>query len=115
MSKRTLEQPLAEDALEGLAAQGIAAMQRYFAQVERTDKDIREARVAATILSTWSRLRQTQGARDTLHFAMARELAADKTQLEAYIRAAFPKSPMGQLSANGGGAMSSDADASAQH
>ena len=80
--------------MEGLAASAIQSMRKYYSAAgEHTEKDLQSARIDVSLLSGFTRLRQANGARDALHFQMARELSTDKKELERYVAVAFPMSP----------------------
>lgn len=79
---------------DGLAEKAIGQLEGFFDAQEKSPQQIAVARVAATVISSWSRHRQTEGAREASLFMMARELAGDKEQLERYVRVAMPASPI---------------------
>lgn len=83
-----------EITLERLTNQAIATLSEFLGSDDVDTKQIGRARVAASVLSNWSRLQQVRSAREATTFMMARELAQDHETLERYLRAAMPNSPM---------------------
>lgn len=59
-----------------------------------TSSDVATARIASSVLSTHAREKQAAGAADALSFMIARELSADRTQLESFLVAAMPHTPI---------------------
>lgn len=55
-----------------------------------SDKDISVARIAASSLSTYAKLVQTENAQQGLAYNIARDLAQNPEQLAAYIKATMP-------------------------
>ena len=68
---------------------------RAYLTSDGQDKSLyQQARVASNLLGTWSRLQQTERARDANIIMMARDLAANKDELREYLRVAMPSSPL---------------------
>lgn len=78
-------EPLLDDAIKSL---------RTVFRGDRKDEDIAVARIAASVIATHSRLRQSERAEQGLLFNMAQALAEDKEQLAQYLRATVPEMPM---------------------
>jgi hypothetical protein len=87
MAKKPELERISEDEL---AAEARGVVHAFFINTERTSADVAVARVASSVLSTHAREKQAAGAADALSFMIARELASDKTQLEAFLHAAMP-------------------------
>jgi len=59
------------------------------------DNELGVGRIACAIISAWTRLQQTESARQATTFVMARELAENTDQLKEYLRVSLPPaSPM---------------------
>jgi hypothetical protein len=84
------------DKLEVLVEPAVSALRKVFLSPgdELMDTDIDTARLASSVLSTWSRLKQAERAQEAVYFNMARELATDKAQLEQYIKLSLPDVPL---------------------
>jgi|SRR3990170_8339014 len=84
------------DKLEELVVPAVGALKKIFTQASDnlTDGEVVAGRLAATLLSTWSRLKQSERAQEATYFNMARELAKDPSQLEAYVKASMPDVPL---------------------
>lgn len=88
------DKPKPVPTIEELAAQARSTLRDFFHEKARTNADIAAARIASSLLSTFAREKQAAGAADALNFMMARELASDKAQLEQFLAAALPSSPI---------------------
>lgn len=86
--------PAPEQTLAKLTDQAIGVLSEFLTSDDVDTKQIGRARVAASVLSNYTRLQQVHGAREATTFMMARELANDRETLEKYVRAAMPNSPM---------------------
>jgi hypothetical protein len=84
------------DRLEGIIEPAVSALRKVFTQPgdELVDNDLTTARLASSVLSTWSRLKTAERAQEAVYFNMARELANDQNQLKEYIRASMPDVPL---------------------
>ena len=58
------------------------------------EKLLRGAKVAATTFSSCSRVAQSAFAQDATNYAMARDLAENKKELQVLINKAIPNSPL---------------------
>lgn len=85
--------PNPEEVLETLVTQAMQDMQHYFTLKERSDKDVREGRIASGVMATWAKIRQVRSARDSLSFSMLRELSPDAEEFKKYLAVAFPHLP----------------------
>jgi hypothetical protein len=80
--------------VEQIALAATAHLKAFFIDADAaTVLDIAKARVAASVLSSYTRLIASASARDALMFNIARELADDKEQLADYIAIAVPSAP----------------------
>lgn len=61
---------------------------------EISDVDVSTARIAASLVSAWTRLKQTESAQEAVYFSMARDLASNPEQLAEYIRFSMPDVPL---------------------
>jgi len=75
---------------ERLASDAIDSLSQFFRIAEPAADALGKARVAATVLSAWTRAKQTEGAREATTFMIARELATDKEQLRQYMELSMP-------------------------
>ena len=84
------------DKLEGLVEPAVDVLKKIFTRPgdELSDNDVTTARIAGSLLATWSRLKQAERAQEAVYFNMARELASDREQLEAYVKASMPDVPL---------------------
>ena len=80
--------------LEALTEEAIAELRSFFRERSEKAEDISRARVAATVLSAFTRHEQTQSAQVATTFMMARELADNSEQLAEYLRVAMPSAPV---------------------
>lgn len=85
-----------DEKFESVAESAIGRLESFFKDDEPTSQQIGAARIASSVLSAWTRHKQTEGAREASTFMMARELATDKEALERYVRVAMPSSPIVQ-------------------
>jgi hypothetical protein len=85
------------DRLEPLIEPAVKVLKGLFTGVNIEDNDISTARIAASSLATWSRLKQAERAQEAIYFSMARELASDKDQLAQYIKATLPDVPIARV------------------
>lgn len=76
-----------------LATLSMGALKEFLQSKDHGKEDIAAARVASSVLASWSRHKQTEGAREATLFMMARELAKDQDELQQYIAIAAPASP----------------------
>jgi len=82
------------DRLEPLVTPAINVLKKLFTGASTEEEDIATARIAASSLATWSRLKQAERAQEAVYFNMARELANDREQLAIYIKASLPDVPI---------------------
>jgi hypothetical protein len=84
------------DRLEGLVEPAVQALKKVFISPgdELIDNDLATARLAGSVLATWSRLKQSERTQEAVYFSMARELATDRVQLEQYIKMSLPDVPL---------------------
>ncbi len=82
------------DRLEPIIDEAVNAIHHIFTSNEHTDNDVAAARIASSVLATWSKLKQSERSQEAIYFAMARELAEDKDQLEKYIALTLPDVPI---------------------
>jgi len=82
--------------IEDLIGPAANLLKRVFAAPgdELVDNDLTTARLAATVISSWTRLKQAERAQEAVYFSMARELAGDRAQLEQYIKLSMPDVPL---------------------
>jgi hypothetical protein len=86
------------DGLNVVAEEAVKNLTRFFqSDIQHTDKDMKVARIAGTVLSSWARAHSARGSQQALHFQMARELAGNRETLQRYVRFAFPDSALGML------------------
>jgi len=83
-----------DEVFDELAGKAISNLSSFFDGGFENKEDMLAARLAATVLSSWTRHKQTQGAREAVRFSMARELAADSERLAEYMRITMPESPV---------------------
>ena len=83
-----------QQAMRRLKLASIDQLLQFFQQPDKGRDAIAVARVAAASLSSSTRDEQTNNARRTLDWNMARDLARDKEQLEAYVRVSMPTAPI---------------------
>jgi hypothetical protein len=81
-------------AFDQLANQAIHSLGSFLDGSDHTKEDIGVARIASSVISAWTRHKQTEGAREATTFMMARELANDSETLARYLAVALPKSPV---------------------
>jgi hypothetical protein len=84
------------DQLQELIKPAVNALKKVFTQPgdELVDNDLTTARLAGSVLATWSRLKQAERAQEAVYFSMARELASDRSQLEQYVKLSMPDVPL---------------------
>jgi len=80
--------------LEPIIDPAINAIRSILTDGEHTDNEITAARIASSVLATWSKLKQSERAQEAVYFAMARELAQDQEQLAKYISMTLPDVPL---------------------
>ena len=98
---RKAKEKMAEEEQAGqfdkLAIKAMDNLGEFLGNGDTDGKALARARVAATVLSSWTRHKQTEGAREATAFMMARELARDKEELARYIQVSLPGSPLVKL------------------
>ncbi len=84
------------DRIDALIEPAVNLLKKIFTAPgdDLADKDLVNARLAGSILATWSRLKQAERAQEAVYFSMARELANDRAQLETYIKLSMPDVPL---------------------
>lgn len=83
--------------LEPLIDDAIQTLQTIFrAAGEHSGDELAVARLANSVLATWSKLKQSESAQEAVYFSMARELAEDREQLAHYIEVTMPHVPLAQ-------------------
>lgn len=94
MPHATMERPtqvqLGDTQFTGLASQAMDKLANFLSDDEPSSKAIGAARIAASVLSAWTRHKQTEGAREATTFMIARELATNKEELRHYLAVAMP-------------------------
>lgn len=80
--------------LPEVATQALSYLHHYFSGIQHTDKEIKEAKIAVSVVSAYTRDKQTEGAREALQFMMARSLTSNKDELARYIKVALPSAPI---------------------
>ena len=78
--------------IESLVPISTQTLASFFQKEEPARNDIAKARIAASLLGTVIRARQTENARERTYFSMARQLTDDPATLTAYVKAAMPMS-----------------------
>ena len=76
---------------DNLSNKAIEALEEFLDSDDSGKEALGRARVAGSILSAWTRHRQTLGARDATSFMLARELAEDREELLKYVALAMPE------------------------
>ena len=79
-----------KDEWEDLANDAIGHLSLYLKSDTQSEKAIPGARIAATVLSAYTRFIQTEGAREAARFMMAREITSDPEKLAEYVRVSVP-------------------------
>lgn len=85
------------EALEELVGPAAEMLKKLFSEkdIENIEeKQLAIARLGASLLSTWARVRQTDNARMSLYYNMAHDLAQNPEQLREYIRVTMPDAPL---------------------
>jgi hypothetical protein len=81
--------------LEDAVSPAVKVLKKLFSnQGEISDVDVSTARIAASLVSAWTRLLQTESAREAVYYSMARDLAANPEQLAEYIKYSMPDVPL---------------------
>lgn len=80
--------------LEMAADEAIHVIRDFFKSGDSSPQSIGRARVAGSVISSWTRHKQTESARDATNLMMARELAADRDELKRYIEISMPGHPL---------------------
>lgn len=85
-----------ERSFDHLARASISLLTEVISDPEAMEnvEKAKAAKLAATSLSAWTRQNATENSRSALNFAMAREIAGDKDQLQRYIAITNPESPL---------------------
>lgn len=85
-----------ETALGLLASKAVRALSEFFdTESSKIDvEDVGRARIAASVLSSYTKLKQVQSSREATTLSMARELARDKEEMALYIKMSMPNAPL---------------------
>lgn len=76
--------------LDDMAQDAVGAVRAFLQKPDTTSLDIGRARIATAALSSWSRHKQTESARESNFILLARELAEDRTQFRRLVSVAMP-------------------------
>ena len=94
-----------EVAFTQLANEAVQAMSELLHFPEDwSDRDVQRGKLSSTILSNYTKHEQTQSARLTVGFAMARELAQSPEELRSIVVNALPAAPVAAAVASSEGA-----------
>ena len=80
--------------LDAVSEDAVKALRSFFKQDDFTTKDIGRAKVAATVVSTWGRILQTENAKEATILMLAREVATTKDQLRDILERIVPESDL---------------------
>lgn len=95
MEKKKNRERLSEEDVEALAKDSANALSFFFQGNDDDEASFVRARLAASTFSSCAKWKQTNGARDMMHWGMARDLAAgDTKELQRLISKALPDSPL---------------------
>jgi len=79
---------------ENLQAEAAEVLSLFLRGDLDDEKMLRGAKIAATTFSSCTRVLSSSFAQDATNYAMARELADNKKELQAFINKAIPHSPL---------------------
>ena len=82
------------DQLQNIIPDAVETLKRIFTETEHSENDLAIARIAAGTLSTWAKLKQTEGGQEAMYYSMARDIAESPDQLAHYIHATLPDVPL---------------------
>lgn len=82
------------DQLQDIIPDVVKTLKRIFTETEHSEDDLAIARIAAGTLSTWAKLKQTEGGQEAMYYSMARDIANSPDQLAHYIHTTLPDVPL---------------------
>jgi hypothetical protein len=80
--------------LDPIVDDAVQALRRVLKAGDHDEAEIQQARIASSVLSTWSKLKQTDRAQEGMYLTMARDLAEDRDELARYIELTLPEAPI---------------------
>jgi hypothetical protein len=86
--------PSTVELMEEVAREASRSMLDFFRSGIDDAQGIAKARVAASAVASFSRMKQAESAHQAMLVSLSRDLAKDKDELQAYIRATMPNSPL---------------------
>ena len=89
-----MSKKMTSEEFEDLAAEAKARLHDFLTKDFHNEDVIPSVRVAASVLSSWSRFHQTESAREATGFIMARELAQTPQEFKRYVAVACPNVPL---------------------
>lgn len=78
------------DRLEPIIDDSISALKALLQADEPSEDQIVKAHMAKSVVATWAKLKATESSRDTLFYAMAKDMASNPDELRKYIAATTP-------------------------
>jgi hypothetical protein len=80
--------------IDSLGAEAVSALRKFLGSAETTTADISRAKVAASAFSGWTRVKATESQRESNFISLARELATDAAQFNAFVKMGMPNAPI---------------------
>ncbi len=88
--------PRPSNQLDPIVPDAVKTLKRILTDKTHSEDDLAIGRLASATLSTWAKLKQTEGAREAVFYSMARDIAENPEQLAHYIKVTLPDVPLAQ-------------------
>lgn len=82
------------DELQPIIPDAVKTLKRVFTTGTASEEDLTVARLASATLSTWAKLKQTEGGQEAMYYSMARDIAESPEELTHYIKVTMPNVPL---------------------
>lgn len=83
--------------LDETAEQAMLKLKAELGSVDHDEDAIKWARIAASLVGTWSRVKQAENGQAKFYFTVAKTLSESPEELKDYVRLTLPSTPIAKL------------------